>query len=109
MAGNVLTASEGEVTVEHLWGIRAIARRLGYKNPKSFYLAYAQGRVFAYKRRDPRDSRRVAWYSNEGLIQLVELTLAKQQREVWLAEREEKRLLRMARQNGNRQEKQGRR
>jgi hypothetical protein len=86
----------------HFWGIRSIARRLGYKNPKSFYLAYEQGRVFAYKRRDPRDSRRVAWYSNEGLILLHELALAKQQREVWLAEREEKRSLRMARQNENR-------
>jgi hypothetical protein len=89
----------------YFWGSRAIARRLGYKNPKSFLLAYAQGRVFAYKRRDPRDSRRVTWYSNEALIQLHELTLVKQQHEVWLAERDEKRLVRVARQNGIQEEK----
>jgi hypothetical protein len=90
----------------HLFGSRAIAIRLGFKNPKSFYLAYEQGRVFAYKRRDPRDSRRVCWYSNESLITLHEVTLAKRQREVWLAEREEKRVLRLAKQNGTRQGKQ---
>ena len=91
--------------MQHYWGSLAIARRLGYRNPKSFYLAFQQGRVFAYKRRDPRDPRRMAWYSNETLIMLHEVALAKQQREVWLAERDEKRSLRMAMQNGARQEK----
>ena len=93
----------------HYYGSAAIARRLGYRNPKSFYLAYEQDRVFAYKRRDPRDSRRIAWYSNEALIMLHEVALAKQQREVWLAELEEKRLARVVRQNGERQEKQSKR
>ena len=89
------------MSVEHLWGAGKIARAMGYKNVKSFYLAFAQGRVFAYKRRDPRDSRRMAWYSNSALITLHQLTLVKQQRDRWLAEREEKRLDRMVRQNGS--------
>lgn len=91
--------------MQHFWGRLSIARRLGYKNAKSFYLAYQQGRVFAYKRRDPRDPRRMAWYSNETLITLHEVALAQQQREIWLAERDEKRSLRVAMQNGARQQK----
>lgn len=75
----------------HFWGGPAIARRLGYRNVKSFYRAYAEGRVFAYKRRDPRDSRRTLWYSNETLILTAELALVQRHRGEWEARREEKR------------------
>ena len=67
------------MSVIHYWGAAAIARRLGYKNPKSFYLAYKQGRVAAFRRRDPRDTRRLCWYSNESLILVSELTIVRRQ------------------------------
>ncbi len=83
----------------HFWGAHAIAQRLGFKNVKSFYLAYAQGRVAAYRRRDPKDSRRVLWYSNESLFLMCELSMAKQQHERWRAEQEAAREITIAKEH----------
>ena len=71
--------------MEHYWGRQAIAERLGYRNAKSFDRAYRQGRVFAYKRRDPRDPRRTLWYSNSQLMAQCEFALHRVQWEEFRA------------------------
>ena len=76
--------------LKHFWGARAIAQRLGYRNEKSFLLAWKQGRAPAFRRRDPKNSRRVLWYSNENLILLGEFIMVQQQHDQWRADREEK-------------------
>ncbi len=63
--------------MEHFWGIEAITRRLGLRNPKSFYRAYKQGRVFAFKRAFPRSPFRRVWYSNSELMARCELIQCK--------------------------------
>ena len=76
--------------MEHLWGAQAIAVRLGYRNPKSFYRAWRQGRVFAFRRRDPRDSRRILWYSNSELVSKSEIMQFRFQFEDFLAKQRAK-------------------
>ena len=59
--------------MEHYWGAQAITERLGLRNLKSFHRYYARGWVFAFKRRDPRNPRRIMWYSNSDLMARCEL------------------------------------
>jgi len=73
------------MSLEHYWGAREIARRLGYRNEKSFYRAWRQGRVLAFKRRDPRDPRRTLWYSNSDMMARCELAQHLVQWEEFLA------------------------
>ncbi len=72
------------------WGAAQIAERLGYRSRRSFYLALHQGRVPAYRRRDPRNSRRIIWFSSESMILTGEMNMALQERDRVRAEREEK-------------------
>ncbi len=63
----------------HFWGAAQIAERLGYRNIKSFYRAYYRGQIPAYRRRDPRNPKRLIWYSSEAMVLLGEMTMAKRQ------------------------------
>ncbi len=71
--------------IEHFWGAKKIARRLGYSTANSFHRAYRQGRVLAFKRRDPRDGRRTCWYSNSDMMAQCEVAQHKLQWEEFLA------------------------
>ncbi len=73
------------MTVEHFWGAAAIAQRMGLRNVKSFYRAYEQGRVFAFKRVDPKKPYRRMWYSNSDLMARCELAQVKFQLEEFRA------------------------
>ncbi len=71
--------------IEHFWSAKNIAKRLGYSTANSFHRAYRQGRVLAFKRRDPRDPRRTLWYSNSDMMARCELAQHKLQWEEFLA------------------------
>ena len=72
----------------HFWGAKAITERLGLRNVKSFYYAFQQGRVFAFKRADPRNPCRRVWYSNSDLIGRCELAQVRLQLNQCLAKKE---------------------
>lgn len=72
----------------HFWGAQAIVERLGLKNVKSFYLAFAQGKAFAFKRAAPRNPCRRIWYSNSDLIGRCELAQVRLQLNQILAKKD---------------------
>ncbi len=59
--------------IEHFWGALSITHRLGLRDIKSFHRYYARGWVFAFKRRDPRNPRRIMWYTNSDLMAKCEI------------------------------------
>ncbi len=66
--------------MEHYWGAVAIARRLGYSNPKTVTYAYRRLGLPLIRRR--RTSHPRLWfYSNERLISQWEFAVAQAQRE----------------------------
>ena len=71
--------------MQHYWGRQAIVERLGLRDVKSFLLAFKQGRVFAYKRRDPRFPCRIMWYSNSDMMARCELAQHRVQWEDFMA------------------------
>ena len=71
------------MSLEPFWGIKSIVQCLGLQNSESFYRAYEQGRVFAFKRIDPNHPHHRMWYTNLDLMARCELAQAKLQWEAY--------------------------